>query len=125
MHRFYISPEVPAGETVALPEEEAHHALRVARVRDGDEVALFDGQGREILGRARRVGKREVEVAVVSERRIPRPAPSLGVAMAWVSRDKAAEFLIVHGTEIGVDLVEPDECPAALRTVIEREGVEL
>ncbi|MBN1359622.1 MAG: nucleotidyltransferase domain-containing protein [Sedimentisphaerales bacterium] len=28
-------------------------------------------------------------------------------------------------TEIAVDLVDPDRCPAALRTVIEREGVEL
>jgi len=28
-------------------------------------------------------------------------------------------------TEIAVDLVDPEECPAALRTVIEREGIEL
>ena len=103
IHRFYISPGVPVGETVTLPEEEAHHALRVVRVQDDDEIALFDGQGREIIGRARRVGKRELEVAVASDHTIPKPAPALGVAMAWVSRDKAAEFLILHGTEIGVD----------------------
>lgn len=28
-------------------------------------------------------------------------------------------------TEIGVDLVDPDQCPPVLRAVIEREGVEL
>ncbi len=28
-------------------------------------------------------------------------------------------------TEISVDLVDPEQCPPALRTVIEREGVEL
>ncbi len=28
-------------------------------------------------------------------------------------------------TEIAVDLVDPDQCPAALQTVIEREGIEL
>jgi uncharacterized protein len=28
-------------------------------------------------------------------------------------------------TEITVDLVDPDECPPALRAVIEREGIEL
>ena len=28
-------------------------------------------------------------------------------------------------TEIAVDLVDPEHCPAALQTVIEREGVEL
>jgi predicted nucleotidyltransferase len=27
--------------------------------------------------------------------------------------------------EIAVDLVDPDQCPATLRTVIEREGIEL
>jgi predicted nucleotidyltransferase len=28
-------------------------------------------------------------------------------------------------TQIAVDLVDPEECPAALQTVIEREGIEL
>jgi predicted nucleotidyltransferase len=28
-------------------------------------------------------------------------------------------------TEIAVDLVDPEKCPAALQTVIEREGIEL
>jgi len=28
-------------------------------------------------------------------------------------------------TEIAVDLVDPEECPATLQTVIEREGIEL
>ncbi|MBM4027027.1 MAG: nucleotidyltransferase domain-containing protein [Planctomycetes bacterium] len=28
-------------------------------------------------------------------------------------------------TEIAVDLVDPDQCPATLRAVIEREGIEL
>jgi len=29
------------------------------------------------------------------------------------------------GTEIAVDLVDPDQCPPALQTIIEREGIEL
>lgn len=103
MHRFYIAPEETAGDTVTLPEEESHHALRVARVRDGEELTLFDGQGREIVGRAQREDKHSLRVAVISVRTVPKPAPGLGVAMAWVSRDKAAEFLLVHGTEVGVD----------------------
>ncbi len=47
MHRFYL-PDAPAGEACfecALSADEAQHAGRVLRLRTGDEVECFDGQG--------------------------------------------------------------------------------
>src|SRR5947199_5334571 len=48
MHRFYISPEKWNSGALTLTGSEAHHARDVLRVRRGDKVALFNGQGREI-----------------------------------------------------------------------------
>ena len=43
--RYYVSPPLVAGE-VFLDEGEARHCFSVMRARAGDEVELFDGEGR-------------------------------------------------------------------------------
>lgn len=47
MPRFYCPLPLASGARLALPEELAHHAVRVLRLRDGDTVTLFDGTGGE------------------------------------------------------------------------------
>ena len=39
--RFFYTPVVSG----SLPEEEAKHAVRVLRMKEGDEINLMDGQG--------------------------------------------------------------------------------
>ena len=48
MHSFYI--EAPVDGVAALPPEEAKHALKVLRLRPGDEVCAMDGAGRRWRG---------------------------------------------------------------------------
>lgn len=105
LHRFHIAPETPTAPTIALPREEAHHALRVARVRHGAEVELFDGRGRVLRGSLRPEGRREAFVEVTAESQTPRPTPQLTVAVAWLHRDKAVETIIRRATELGVGRV--------------------
>ena len=103
LHRFHIPSEPrPAGE-VQLPPEEAHHALRVLRVREGEVAALFDGSGSEWTGRVARLTKRDVWVAVEGERTEEAPSPPLALAQAWLQREKAIEEIIRRGTALGVN----------------------
>ena len=102
LHRFHVSRETPDTGFVDLSPEEAHHALRVVRVREGDPVLLFDGYGREWRGRVARATKRDVGVEAESVRRVPAPAPALTLAQAWLHRDKPLEELVRRGTELGV-----------------------
>lgn len=85
-----------------LPEEEAHHASRVVRVRPGERVALFDGRGREWLGRIERADRREVAVSIETERREEPPSAHLTLVQAWLKRDKHIEEIVWRGTELGV-----------------------
>ncbi len=102
LHRFHIEPgSLNAAET-ALPPDEMHHALHVARVRPGEPLALFDGCGHEWLGRVARTGKHELIAAIEEERFTPRPAPEITLLQAWLLRDKAIEFVITHGVELGL-----------------------
>ncbi len=48
MHRFYISPENWDPRALALTGSEAHHARDVLRMKAGEKLVLFNGQGREI-----------------------------------------------------------------------------
>ena len=84
LHRFYVPPDTPDEGEVLLSPDEAHHALRVARLRDGQEAAVFDGCGREWTSTLRRTGKRDVVVVLEKPRRQPKPetATDLGSGMA-------------------------------------------
>jgi 16S rRNA U1498 N3-methylase RsmE len=44
--RFHV-PEAAPGARVSLPEWSAHHARDVLRLRSGDAVRVFDGEGHE------------------------------------------------------------------------------
>src|SRR5436190_23405845 len=49
-NRFHVHDALKSGTTIALDAEERHHA-RVLRVREGEEVELFDAQGKNYLAR--------------------------------------------------------------------------
>jgi len=102
LFRFYVPPETPFTDELALPPEEAHHALHVVRVASGDRVVLFDGQGREIEGTVSRAAHREVCVVCNAERHVPRPEVRVAIVQAWLLREKSIESVIQRGTELGV-----------------------
>jgi 16S rRNA (uracil1498-N3)-methyltransferase len=103
LHRFYVPTDTAdePGE-VLLPEEEAHHAARVVRVRPGERVALVDGRGREWPGTVARVDRREVAVDASPCRRAEAPSARLTLFQAWLKRDKHIEEIVWRGTELGV-----------------------
>jgi len=43
---LYAPPEAREGDTLFLPPDEAHHALRVKRIRPDEELIVVDGAGR-------------------------------------------------------------------------------
>ena len=48
MHRFYIAPKIGTRLRSTLSGSEAHHARDVLRMKAGEKLVLFNGQGREI-----------------------------------------------------------------------------
>ena len=102
IHRFYIPTLSQSAKDVLLTDEEAHHALRVVRVQTGDRVCLFDGQGREADAVVSSASKREVSMEVRALRVLEPPRHRLVLLQAWLHREKGIEFVIEHGTEVGV-----------------------
>ena len=107
VHRFF-APAVDAGdETVDLPRDEGEHLTRVLRLGQGDEVAVFDGRGREY--RARVVGAvgRSVRVQLLSrlETASELPVPIV-LAQSILKGDKMDE-VVRDAVMLGVSAIQP------------------
>ncbi len=60
MHTFFVETPCAPGQQAPLPPGEAHHALRVLRVRPGEGVCLTDGRGGRWAGTVRSAGDGQV-----------------------------------------------------------------
>ncbi|MEQ1556082.1 MAG: RsmE family RNA methyltransferase, partial [Gallionella sp.] len=107
MPRFYCPAPIPYSGNFDLPADAAHHAARVLRLRVGDAVEIFDGQGTECHGViADLTGKRVVlaELQVVDAMRESPLHTVLGQALC--SREKMA-WIRQKATELGVNEIQP------------------
>ena len=117
--RYHVNIDLSAGQVV-IDGPEAHHLGTVCRVRPGDTVVLFNGDGHEYPATVAEVGKRAVMV-VVADRRSPvrESATRLHIAAALPKGDRA-QFLVEKLTELGVASLTP---LLTERTVVQpREG---
>jgi 16S rRNA (uracil1498-N3)-methyltransferase len=105
--RFYSEGRLREGSTCALPEESAHHAVRVLRLRSGDEVTLFDGRGGEYAARIASIERTRVAVDVLAHRAVEREAALRIVLVQGVSSGERMDFTIRKAVELGVAEVHP------------------
>jgi 16S rRNA (uracil1498-N3)-methyltransferase len=98
--RFHTDSPLAPG-LVVLRGPEAHHLAASSRLRVGDRVCLFNGDGNEYPGRVVELGRRDATIEVLSVERPPRELPfALHVAAALPKGDRA-QFLVEKLTELG------------------------
>ena len=104
--RYFVETPISAGRAV-LSGPEAHHLVHVMRAAPGMRVVLFDGRGAEFPAAVERVGRSEVELAILGREAIDRELPfdlTLGVALPKGDRQK---WLIEKAVELGVTRIVP------------------
>jgi 16S rRNA (uracil1498-N3)-methyltransferase len=108
--RFYAPPWafVPGGKSVTLAGEEARHLRDVLRLKRGDEVFVFDGEGREyrcLITDARRDG---AQLQVVAEVAPARPESTLRLTLATaLLKGEKFDLVVQKATELGVSRIVP------------------
>jgi 16S rRNA (uracil1498-N3)-methyltransferase len=105
--RFYVDAPLRAGDTCVLPEETAHHALQVMRLKAGDEVTLFNGQGGEYAGRLAVVERRRVSVDVLEHRAVEREPPLRLTLVQGISSAERMDFTVRKAVELGAAAIHP------------------
>jgi 16S rRNA (uracil1498-N3)-methyltransferase len=66
--RIYVPGELVPGRSCALPSAQAHHALSVLRMKPGETVTLFNGDGAEYDAVIEAAAKRAVSVKIGARR---------------------------------------------------------
>lgn len=98
-----------SSDVVCLAGEEAHHALRVRRLRAGDRVVLFDGVGGEARAQITRADADRLEANILSRTTTVAPRRSLTLAVA-MPKGPRADWLVEKAAELGVRTLIPLIC---------------
>ncbi len=101
-HRLHVDAKLATGDRVELDSERAHYLVRVLRLRSGDAVVAFNGDGgaRYATLVAASTKRCELEIGELIATQ-PEPAFSLGLVQALIKGDKL-DFVLQKATELGV-----------------------
>jgi len=94
------------GAEIELPERVARHCA-VLRLRSGDAVVLFNGEGGEFSAELTRVSRGDSRACVISRQTPERESP-LAIALAQcVSSGDRMDITLQKSTELGVSRIVP------------------
>jgi 16S rRNA (uracil1498-N3)-methyltransferase len=105
--RIYFSGPLPAGAEVGLPPAQAHHVARVLRMKAGERVTLFNGDGADYPALITAANKSEVRVQVEAAHPAARESPLEIVLAQGLSRAERMDYTVQKAVELGVARVEP------------------
>ena len=104
MHRFYADERGVNGDMAYLCEEDARHATRVLRMREGEVCELF-ADGRRFSGEIASIGE-EVEVRILSE--LPSTEAKLRITLyQGLPKADKMELIVQKSVELGACAVAP------------------
>jgi 16S rRNA (uracil1498-N3)-methyltransferase len=108
--RFYAAPSgfAPDKKSVRLSAEEAKHARNVLRLQRGDEVWVFDGEGREYRCVISQIDRESAELDLIEqvEPASPESPLHLTLAVALLKGEKF-DLLVQKTTELGASRIIP------------------
>ena len=105
--RFYLDAPLRAGGVCALPEDSAHHAVHVLRLREGDEVTLFNGRGGEFAARIASMQRLKISIDLLQHRAVERESPLRVTLIQGVSSGERMDSTLRKAVELGVTEVQP------------------
>lgn len=108
MRRFYAPKENFYQSNITLSLEQTRHLRDVLRLREGENIAVFDGVGKEFLCEIANIGKKETILKIIKEisPSAPESTLELNLAIALLKGEKF-DFVIQKAVELGVAKLFP------------------
>jgi len=102
---FFVD-KLSSGQTQTLESDEAHHAIKVMRLKTGEEIKISDGEGNWVSGPISEVGKKNLKIDVTASGIEASKKPELVLVQALTKSDRNKEILELV-TVAGVDRIIP------------------
>src|SRR5438552_5598341 len=106
VRRFFAPMQLSLGAEIDLPERVARHCA-VLRLRRGDAVVLFNGEGGEFSAELTRVSRRDARAHVISRQTSERESPLVIALAQCVSSGDRMDATLQKSTELGVSRIVP------------------
>ncbi|MFS8063245.1 MAG: 16S rRNA (uracil(1498)-N(3))-methyltransferase [Luteimonas sp.] len=107
--RLHVDAVLAIGERIRLPETAAGHLVRVLRADIGNTCVLFNGDGHDYDARITAIGKRSVEVEILTVRALDNESPLRITLLQALARGEKMDWILQKATELGVADVIPVE----------------
>jgi 16S rRNA (uracil1498-N3)-methyltransferase len=105
--RVFVDGALIPGHIVDLAKETGAHLAKVLRARSGDELVLFNGDGREFAATIEAVRGSRVAASIGAARSIDRESPCKVTLVQCVPRGDRMDFIVQKATELGVVRIVP------------------
>jgi 16S rRNA (uracil1498-N3)-methyltransferase len=105
--RVLVPSMTAADRVVSLPPADAHHLGRVLRANIGDEIRVFDGRGREWMGRLAGLDRASAVVEIVTEiAPVAEPPVRVTLAIGLLKGDQM-DTVVRDATMLGAASIVP------------------
>lgn len=105
--RFFCPVTLPSNGTFELPPDAAHHANRVLRLRVGDNVQIFDGEGRACNATISEISGKRVDINIINACPAQSIAPLRIVLAQAMSSSEKMDWVVQKATELGAAEIQP------------------
>jgi 16S rRNA (uracil1498-N3)-methyltransferase len=105
--RFYLDAPLRAGGICTLSEDAAHHAIHVLRLREGEDVTLFNGRGGEFAARIASIQRLRIAIDLLQHRALERESPLRVTLVQGMSAGEKMDATVRKAVELGVAEFQP------------------
>jgi 16S rRNA (uracil1498-N3)-methyltransferase len=119
---LFYAPDIASNPY--LPEKEAHHCLKVLRMKQGDMLKITDGVGNFYQAEISEIQSNRCKVNLIET--IPQPPlwpGSIEIALAPTKNSDRIEWFVEKATEIGIDKISFLGCRFSERKEMSTERI--
>jgi len=121
--QIFYTPDIESNSV--LPEEESAHAIRVLRLKEGNEILLTDGKGFFYQAIIEKSHPKHCEIKITGKHeQLPLWGFDLHIAIAPTKNIDRMEWFVEKSTEIGINSITCLECSNSERREIKLNRLE-
>lgn len=105
--RIYQDDPFTVGQSIALSDDAFGHVVRVLRLKAGDAITLFNGDGADYHATLEQVAKKQATASIISKTELNNESP-LNIHLGQgISRGDRMDFTLQKSVELGVSTITP------------------